>query len=352
MFAVRPLRQALLLIGLAAFGAACSRSDPIPEGNPQDSVVEMSRGYWVRGNVAIGAQDRAHWVSSITRNFAPLSIEGTHIEKGVLREYHSCQFLNLGFAGKEVRHVMAEEVMRRTNLYMFSEFFVERVSQLIIRDLLPAGTFRPHGLESSKNRFAVADVFVHGTDRPVHLMLSTNTAVLWNIQAAPDVKISDISIISSKGAAIVNAPEYANIRVLTRYASGCGIKPGRKPDRHWKRVSRATTALQMRLNVDRERRIHSAYNGWFLRNFRQRSEADIVGSQRGAHFLVGTRPTPEARLTYRPVSGNTIKTSRAYEIVLGTPADYCRAVMAAVKKRLDAKTISKAAIDFNRDCKE
>ncbi|MEM8836758.1 MAG: hypothetical protein AAGE89_01595 [Pseudomonadota bacterium] len=347
MVSMRSFMKAALLAATAALVAACSDSNAIPADDPQMHVREGGEGYRLRRDVAIGPHNLVHWVQSLTRDFERLSMSGTDLEAGTIEEFPSCKTLNVDLAGKAVHHVHAEQVLRETTLYMIPHQFIEFQAKRLKNRYGRAGEFPSINSDTDGHRYDVADVFINGIHQPIHLVLSTRRPVIWNIQAAPNVTISDITILTTKAAAIVNAPEGANVRALSEYASHCGLVPGRQPAQHWKNVQRASRSKGAEHLVEEAYKTFYPFDAFFYRNFDQGSEEGTIGSHLGAYFLVGTRPEPDDRPDYMPVSGNTIKTSRAAYTFFGSERDYVKVLRDAVAKRAEA--MMGRTIDIDRE---
>ncbi|MEM8836751.1 MAG: hypothetical protein AAGE89_01560 [Pseudomonadota bacterium] len=342
MLSLRSFCNLATVAGLAAITAACSNGNAVPNEDPQAFVKEGRQGYRVFHNVAIGPNDRGHWVSSLTRNYQPLvNEEGRHamqdarLSVGSIDEFPACQDIGGMVPGTAVHHVHAEEVKRESRLYMIPHDFVEGEVWRLKAHYEEEGTFPEITTDVDAHHYDIADVFVNGIDEPVHLILTTQRPVVWNIQAAPGVTISNISIISSKATAVVNAPETTTIKALTEYTSRCGLVPARKPAKHWQAVQQKAASDSNFEFVEEAKTAFYIFDAFFFRNFDQSAAEGTVGAEEGRFFLVGTPPSKGERPDYRSIAGSTIKTSAAGYVFLGSKRDYQAVVKTAMVKRAE-----------------
>jgi hypothetical protein len=148
--------------------------------------------------------------------------------------------------------------------------------------------------------------------------------VLWNIHAAPDVKIAHVAVISSGTAGIANLDpavpvEFMNQPVLEH----CKVVPVRKPADDWQFVQQVKVAPSLADKLKENEDLYSAYSKWFQANFGIAGEDDVVGVQEASQVLVGPLPaSDDQRVAFKPLAGADVRIAREDFMLAGSEDDY------------------------------
>jgi hypothetical protein len=186
------------------------------------------------------------------------------------------------------------------------------------------------------------DVIVTETSKPVHLVLASRTGALWNIQTAPGVRLSAVTLISQTSmSAVANLDAKVPVSAMTGdIAKQCGAIPAVEP-------VNAYPGLKMQIHKDygKEKKIDTVnaawrkYNTFFTRVYGLGTRSVSVGANALYHAAVGPVPAkPEDRIAYKGLEGATIRMTPATLAFYGSERNYAAARRATAIKSASRTT--------------
>ena len=182
-----------------------------------------------------------------------------------------------------------------------------------------ASADRRIGVETAGERLSVVDVFVTDTAGPVHLVLQSMwQPVLWNLHAAPGVRIAGASIVTPAFGGIAGHGD-APVDVL-RVADGCAKPIYRKPEPHWGYVAQAARSnAGVHVNqMNLFRQGYAAYDSWYSGAFGVSAGGFTVTPEEADHVLIG--PVPAEPVPFTPLSRRTAAVIADDHVLVGTVA--------------------------------
>lgn len=174
------------------------------------------------------------------------------------------------------------------------------------------------------------DVFLTDNTAPLYLVLQNmGPGIVWNIQAAPDVTVAHVAVVSSEISGLVNIPDTTTFdAVLVRdfvapRAAGddddirdCMIRPWRNPQADWIGVQKAAEGdVAMGDQMGAYTAGYTAYNAWFTETFGIDAGTDVISLRDAAHILHGDFPAEP--IVYQPLAGQDIHLMRTDHIITG-----------------------------------
>jgi hypothetical protein len=298
----------IIIAAVAAVLAGCNPEASVPSANPLEDRDREMRGFVYNPDALSLTETEFAWAQQALSGYRRASASDVPARIGRLR-VAGCEFpvptadervflahLGGGVQGTPMHWVAEDEVKSRAQAVL--EGFTRRLSPVQLENMTRA-----------QNRMAVVNVVVTETTAPVYLVLGSEDAVVWNIQAAPGVRISRIAVISGRAAAVANAPPNARISALAgSWTRRCGAYPHRMPRDDWGFIVNAQSANgrsgSLEDIVRENKRDAAAYNAWLARTFGIRRGADFAGALGVSNVLMGPLPTSEEqRVPFRPLEG-------------------------------------------------
>lgn len=278
----------------------------MPDGRPRaDAGASLYGAVWPEDAI-IGAGG-AGWAQAAIADFrsiapadAPARIEPLDTTSCVMRR---------PVEGERVRHVFAGRGAGAASLYQIDD--------------------SRRSADAASDQLRVVNVVVTENDAAVHLVLASETGVIWNLLPGEGVRISAVTIISSRGAGVAGAPPEATIEALYGEAlSRCGVEPARRPQADWALARRATkAAAPERAHFEARNKAADAYEAWFKKWYGAAGLAETISAMQLGAVLIGPAPATKAdRVAMRPLAGATVKLSLADRLIIGSPRDYEAAV--------------------------
>ena len=305
---------------------ACADESAVPDGDPRKGGERSLRGVAYREDALADAEGRFHWAQAAIDSYRPAdqNLYPARIEP---LDTGSC-FLTKPKEGDVVRHVIVERGVGAAPLYQMSEDDIgARAKRYVDSYVATGGKAKPSVSYDDADVMRLVNVVVTEKSAPVHLVLTSETNVIWNILPAAGVTISAIAVISGDGAGVAHAPEGAVVEALYGEAlRRCDVQPARRPKEDWSFVQNAKGgggAMKEALADNNARA--SAYASWFMKRFGASAEAGAVAHRGLGAVLIGPMPAGEgARVPMATLEGATVLLSRSDHFVLGARRDYQR----------------------------
>lgn len=305
------------LLAAAAFFAlsACEDQSAVPTGAPGSARVAGPHGAIWPEDAIVAASGTAAWAQQAIEGYeraggaaAPARIEPLDTSSCVMTKPASDVL---------VRHVFVEHGAGAPPLFV-----------------IPDGA-QSASLSAEAARLRVVNVAVTETSAPLHLVLSSERSVIWNIIAAPDARVVGVTAVSGAGLGVANAPEGARIEALYGEAlSRCEVAPVRRPQRDWilAREARAGGAKLAQYETRNARA--DAYDAWFGKWYGAPADEAAIAPMGAGAVLIGPMPaSPAARLPMRAIAGATLKLSIDGRLVVGDERDFEAAAAATGAQR-------------------
>lgn len=211
------------------------------------------------------------------------------------------------------------------------EFLVERVG-----DALDEGK-KLDLKELNEGRFSLIDVYLTDTSAPLYLVLQTfSTNTIWNLHAAPGVKIAHVAMISGGASGLAgdlgeagfeairaadfgNHPEvYTNRNLPSPKDYDCMAWPYQRPNETWTawQGSKDGNTLDGNLLFGQAHG-YSAYEYWYGQTLGATPEDNSVITALARAAVVG--PIPETPIAFPPQDGLSLRLMRHDTVFTGTP---------------------------------
>ena len=314
------------LLSLSAL-CGCSDSDGVPGGDP--TLEAETRGSIAQPGIIVGKGQTIFWAQAALAGYRITTLTDLPSKIVVAQTSTECRFQKPA-AGEMIGNVH----IGRSHIglkYMAAPIFAFSRSELAERTKQFIAAYKQDGDENAlpsdavNDRLRAVDVVVTETAKPVYLVLQNEaSSVLWNIHAAPGVKIAHVAVISSGTAGIANLDpaipvEFMNQPVLEH----CKVVPARKPAKDWLFVQQVEVDPSLTDKLKQNEDLYTAYSSWFHDNFGIDGEDDVVGIQEASQVLVGPLPaTEEARVAFKPLAGAEVRIAREDFVFAGSEDDY------------------------------
>ncbi|MEL7460843.1 MAG: hypothetical protein AAFX45_01580 [Pseudomonadota bacterium] len=151
----------------------------------------------------------------------------------------------------------------------------------------------------------VVNVVITDDSAPLYLVLQAATRpVVWNLHAAPTVKVEQIVLIGNPGQAVHPLSPDTPITMLA-IGPDCAPQPWPDTTGYWEVYTSPGIDSGDYREQSAER--YARYNDWFASAFGEAAHPGTSGAWISAHMLVGPLPAAaETRPQYRPLTGATI----------------------------------------------
>jgi len=309
--------------------SSCSESEKFPKGDPAAKVSRETRGHRVPYKVIMGQAGQFNWVQRALGNFKRTKDDDLPSEFAQLPVNPTCKFPPPGEGDKLVNVHVANSKAGST-VYAISKHSIASRAERFIGDYtrhkgnIP---YRSHYIGG--DRISIVNVVVTEQQKPVYLVLSGQSGIIWNIQKHPNAKISRVAMINYRTSGIANLDENVPVTALIGpRLKGCKAVPRRMPQKHWSFVKNAYNSGSYKEIMAKNIKASKDYSKWFYKNFKQGSETRMIGDNIVSSVLVGPMPTSlEARIPYKSLKGVKLRLS---------PQDY---VFASSNKQYRTKNL-------------
>ncbi len=308
----------LVLVGCLGEGA-------VPQGDPRNHVVTKLRGHKFQPDAMVATNERYYWAQEVFDGYR--RSRDADLPRAIKVIPSSSCTPKAPEAGAYVAHVNISNGQQDSSLYEFSRRDVgKRAKQLIKSYVASQGRSSRVSSYRGSDGLKLVNVAVTKSDQPVHLILTSQMGVLWNIQKSDEAEISGISVIGPRGAGLANVPEGTEIEGLFgQVLRSCRIVPARMPKDHWSFVEYAIEnprkSNQRLLSQNYARA--GTYARWLQQSFGLVGSRTVIDPMAVGNVLIGDAPTdPGMRIAYRPIKDATVHISRNDYVFAASRADY------------------------------
>jgi hypothetical protein len=319
---------AFALLGLSLL-CGCSDSDGVPADDPAQGLGADMRGSIAAPGVIVGKGQTIYWAQAALTGYRVTTLTDLPARIVLAPTSSECRFqkpaagelignVHIGHSHIGLKYMAAPIfAFSRKELAERTKQFIEAYKQSGDETALPS--------DAEGDRLRAVDVVVTETEKPVYLVLQNEgSSVLWNIHAAPDVKIAHVAVISSGTAGIANLDPAVQVEFMNQpVLEHCKVVPVRKPANDWQFVQNAKEDPSLADKLKENEDLYSAYSNWFHDNFGVDGEDDVVGIQEASQVLVGPLPASEdQRVAFKPLAGAEVRIAREDFVLAGSEDDY------------------------------
>ena len=308
--------------------SACSDSDTVPQGDPAQYFRKDLRGYTVGPGIMIGKANSAYWPQQALAGYRETTDADLPSKISLVANVGDCKF-ERPRAGEVVANVHVGSSAMETPIFAFSRKDLGERTKTWIEAYKKLGDEAPVPSDATGDTLHAVDVVVTETTKPVYLVLQSEASnVLWNVQAAPGVKISHVAVLGSRSTGVANLDpsvpvEFMNQAVL----HSCQVAPVRKPADYWLFVQHVKEdgSDYFKDSLEKNQQYYRDYSRWFADSFGMGSEIDVIGLDQASQVLVGPLPADrEARVPFRPLQGAEVRVAQQ-DYVMASSKDAYRA---------------------------
>lgn len=321
-----------LHLGAAVLAAlvvsACSGSETIPEGDPATRIGTEMRGYEIDPGIMVGEDDKVNWTQLALADYRETTADDLPSKVLLVPAMNKCSF-RAPAEGELVANVHVGRSPMKTPIYVFSKKDLAKRTKDWLVSYKRLGEDARLPSDPGGDAMHAVDVVVTETSKPVYLALQNEWSnIVWNIQAAPGVKIAHVAVLGMGAVGVANLDPSVPAEFLDAEAlSRCKVKPVREPADYWIFVKRAKAGTSGNLDdkLEENKADHRAYSRWFDANFATPSERGVIGMESASQVIVGPLPSNlDKRVPYKPLAGAEVRLSRE-DYVLVTSKDEYRA---------------------------
>lgn len=304
-------RLAALSCSLVFSLAACTDVSEIPAGDPRKGAVRNPFGVAWPQEALIDAGGVAHWAQEAIADYQPIDqrIFPARVE---MLDTGPCH-LPKPAAGAIVRHVIVERGAGAAPLYQMSD------AELVARSSAD---------HENDDVLRPLNVVVTEQSTPVHLVLTSETSVLWNIMPAPGATIAGVTLVSGDGAGLANLPVGVPVAAIYGEAlERCGVHPARLPTPDWPAVQtvKKTGAAALKATLAEKTAHGEAYAAFIDKRLGADASAGAIAQRGLGAALIGPMPKgASARAPMRTLKSATVLVSRSDRLIIGARRDYER----------------------------
>lgn len=295
----------VILAAAALALSACTDQSAIPDGDPRSAYETGPYGKVWREDAIVQAPGNAAWAQQAIAGYERAGPAAVPARVEPL-DTSSCVMAPPA-PGALVRHVIVDRGAGEPPLFQI-------------------GADGPTG--AMADRLRVVNVAVTETSAPVHLVLASESTVIWNILPAPGATVSAIVAVSGAGVGVAGAPPGVEVQALYGEAlARCEVRPARQPQEDWLFTRQAKKASGPQREALAGRRARAqAYDAWFRKWYGAPAEKDAIAQMGAGAVLIGPLPkTESARVPMRTLAGATVQLSMTGRLVIGSEQDYLAA---------------------------
>lgn len=261
----------------------------------EDFVTDGPAGLVAKGPVAAGPGNAPVLIESVISGYGSYGAGAVPAEITTIRPILGCR-MTPPMTGALIGHVTAGESGLALGMSTYSDQHLARAVQEFV------DTYRKLGggadIAIPAPTFQAYDVAVTETGAPVYLVLeSTGGNRIWNIHAAPGVRIERVVLLGGDQAGVANLDSVVPVEVILGPGlADCGIVPSYAPSAG--RIADADPAEGAQpmdqASLDTALGLADAYDTWFWDTFGIRAGESRIGYDKGTLSLVGPVPVGES----------------------------------------------------------
>jgi hypothetical protein len=312
---------------------ACSGSD-IPSESPYKGQNAETYSIQLKRGRTIDSQHLLHWFAEYVSGYQEPDAGKMPTALIALKAATSCQIPRPA-PGSKLVQVITWNSKITAPLYVIGEDELEKITKNAMQ-VVKGGHNPSLALSTPDGQLYAVDVAVTETAQPVHLVLSAQRAVVWNLVADPKAKITGITIISwNNVVALANADPDVPVTVLAgKQAEKCGATPQLMPVKEYPNIR-----MQLHKANDNDKKWddklakYRDYNRFFKGAFGVDAAEVSIGASIMDHAAVGPVPAGiDARLPFKTLEGVEIRVTPGAFAFYGSEHDYLAAKKDAVIK--------------------
>ena len=319
------MKKAFFVVPICVLLAGCFGESGVPGGDPRRGTVTKIRGYKLPPDTMAATNGRYYWAQEVLSDYR--CSRDTDLPSTIKSISQTSCKLRPPEPGAYVAHAHIAYGRQQASVYEFSRRDVgERAKRLIKSYVATEGRRTKVSRYRGRDELKLVNVVVTKSDQPVHLVLTSQSGVLWNIQKSDDAEIVGISVVGANGAGLANVPEGTRIEGLFgRFLRSCNIRPARTPKDHWRFVENATenprrsTQRLLAQNYSNA----AAYSRWLTQTFGLVDVEAVVDPMAVSNVLIGQAPSDrEERIDYRPIKDAIVHVSPNDYVFASTRSGY------------------------------
>lgn len=304
--------------------AGCSSED-IPQSVPE--VTYGRFGAEVERNVALDQNGNPIWMQKLVSGYAQPDDRDAPKKYEFLEPLSDCSF-TLNKEGAKAVFIHTYESITAAPVYAITKSTINKRAEKLVKEWRQAGRNPGADVNTDDDILRFSDVVVTDTSAPLYLLLASKERMVWNIVAAPGVKIQRVALLSEGHAAgIINLDPEIPVEAATSSAMArCNLYPHRKPTEKWRIMTALRADPYDRSNLKIVQSLSNSYSvfaGWYQKVFGADPEQAAIGGSRVNAFLVGPAPLQkETRILYKGLKGSYLRITPSDNVVFGTRKTY------------------------------
>ncbi len=322
------LRGAFSIAVSAVLLAGCN-ADAVPSGEVNvKKFTSKLRGYLVPPGVVMTQTRQPVWIQAVTTGYSKSANTSEASDVSMFDpDVESCTVpkpLETEYLG----HVFFSQAKQASSLFSYTDEDLSRSAKSYVK-------WHKHGKSEAKRytkpvrSVDVIDVFVTETSKPVYLVLTSPSKVVWNVHPAKGVEIARIVLVGHETLGVATDELSTQVAILR-----CNPPLLRDPQPHWgfvRNVRRSGGRDDDLLAKNRAQ--HRKFSFWYKQNFNAWSSHNQVVANRANHALIGPVPSDlEGRLPYKPIAERKIRITNAAHLVVSEHSAFKALYLAQVKQ--------------------
>ncbi|MEL6521104.1 MAG: hypothetical protein AAFQ66_09070 [Pseudomonadota bacterium] len=309
--------------GLVASTGGAVQGD---RSDPNTFVVDKSGVPQARGPIAATEHLTAAFVGKVLDGHRRSGATAPPIALIPVEPQQFCRF-SPPEQGSRVVNLVAMGRGLDTKTYIYSDAQLQERTENFLKDLQSDGRAEVPVYPNSFELEGV-DIAVSETEYPVHLVLHSGAKTLWNVHLRPGARVTGVSMIGGRVAAISGLPSGTPVQALLKeQLVDCKISPVTRPLVNPVFLSSVKIGViskeEAEETISNWQEMERRYNVWFKGQFGIPATTTRVGYENGPVFLVGPLPTDETELVpFRDLQEKTLLYVSGETITRGTAADF------------------------------
>lgn len=301
----------------------------MPNGDPSQRTGRELRGHKYHQHAMISSERNFLWVQQALSGYRSSSERDMPAE--IVELERSCKFEKPG-DDDQIHHIQISTAIQRSPIYAISTANIGKRAETYTKAFI-ASEGKTKGSFIGGDDMGVVNVIISETEKPIYLVLTSQSQVIWNIQSSPTAQLSHIALIGPGAVGIANAPSDTPISAVAGDLLGkCGVKPARKPQSHWPFVKNAGSSSRGKQLLAKNHALASGYKNWFRNTFTAKRPVRYAEAFGISNILIGKAPlTPAERIAFTPLKNSTVKITKEDYLFSATKTQYKKKNFALVR---------------------
>ncbi len=303
-------------------------------GVPNRALPELrtnAAGYSVPPKVVMSEKYKPFWIQHAVSGFSKDTSLETPAHLEILRHSENCAVTRPS-EHEYIANVHTGSAWNNIDIFSISEEKLNAYSKTYakiqqewdigyVRKKVRAGT-----------QFWTADVIVGQSDKPVYLVLASETAMVWNIVKAPETKISRVVLLGNYGVGVSNLADEVPVEVIAGSALAvCGGHVALQPKPHWPLYD--STGNRRKL-LNRYKDDYRQFNRWFQNTLGVSVDTNLVAVRSANHFYVGEATPGQAdKFPYKYVTDSKVRAYSDDRLTISNWKAVNQMFLSEIKKR-------------------